>query len=327
MPASSSGSLAPSASARVAAVVVTHDRPALLRRCLGAIEAQSRAPDLVFVVDNASGPETARVLAEFPGVQVLRQARNLGGAAGYRIGMEAALRAGTDWVWAMDDDGLPRAADCLAGLLSVATRRDAALTAPMVLDVDAPDRLSFPVRVRGRTHFAAAEVRRHGEIEGFAHLFNGALIAASLLRHIGLPDARFVIRGDEVEFLIRARRAGGRIVLATGVEFLHPGSTPEIHPILGGAYYATLPLGEEKQFHQFRNRAWIFRRYRMWGWLAADVVRYGCLHLLERRDPRGFGRWASATFCGLRGKFMREPAPPKGGLPEAEEPAPARPGR
>jgi GT2 family glycosyltransferase len=54
-------------------MVVTHDRPLLLRRCLQAIAAQSRRPDAVLVVDNASGAETARVLGEFPQVRVLRQ--------------------------------------------------------------------------------------------------------------------------------------------------------------------------------------------------------------------------------------------------------------
>ncbi len=303
--------------AHVAAVVVTHDRPLLLRRCLEAIAAQSRRPDLVLVVDNASGAETTQVLAEYPATRVLRQLRNLGGAAGYHIGMEAALQAGADWVWVMDDDGRPQREDCLAALLSVAERRGAALAAPLVLDVEDPARLSFPVRVRGRTLFEAEAVRRSGEIDGFAHLFNGALIAAALLRRIGLPDPRFVIRGDEVEFLYRARRAGARIVLATGTPFLHPGSAAEIHPILGGAFYATVPVDEGKQFHQFRNRAWIFRHYGMWAWLAADVVRYGCLHLLVRRDPRGFARWAGATLAGLRGGFMREKRR-DGAVPEAE---------
>jgi len=255
-------------------------------------------------------------------VRVLRQTRNLGGAGGYRAGMEAALRLGADWVWVMDDDGRPEGEDCLATLLSAAERRGAAMAAPLVLDVEDPARLSFPVRVRGRTLFEAEPVRRHGEIEGFAHLFNGALIAAALLQRIGLPDPRFVIRGDEVEFLYRARRAGARIVLATGTAFLHPGSAAEIHPILGGAYYATLPVDEGKQFHQFRNRAWIFRHYGMWGWLAADVVRYGCLHLVERRDPRGFARWAGATLAGLRGGFMREEA--RDGAPPEAAPEPLR---
>jgi rhamnopyranosyl-N-acetylglucosaminyl-diphospho-decaprenol beta-1,3/1,4-galactofuranosyltransferase len=291
----------------VIAVVVTRDRPALLRHCLKALAAQSpRSCDAVVVVDNASGAETQTVLSEFPAVRVLRQPRNLGGAAGYRIGMMAALRDGADWIWAMDDDGRPRDADCLQALLGTAEEAGALLAAPLVVDVDDPQRLAFPLRIAGRTRFTCAEVTDHGVLRGFAHLFNGALIAAPLLFAIGLPDPRFVMRGDEVEFLLRTRRAGAGIALATHAAFLHPGSAAEIHPILGGAFYATLPVDEVKRFLQFRNRAWIFRRYGMWGWLAADVIRYACFWIGTRRDPRGFARWTAATWTGLRGDFMRD---------------------
>ncbi len=327
------GADAPPPPPRVVAVVVTHDRPALLRRCLEALAAQApRAPDAVRVVDNASpGPGTARVLEEFPAARVLRRPENLGGAAGYRAGMEAALRDGADWVWAMDDDGRPRDPDCLHGLLGAAARTGAVLVAPLVLDVDAPGRLAFPLRLGGRTRFTAAELGECGDdLRGRAHLFNGALIAAPLLFSVGLPDPRLVIRGDEVDFLLRVRRFAGDagVVLTPRCAFLHPGGAAEIHPILGGAYYATLPTDARKQFYQFRNRAWIFRRHGMWGWLAADVVRYGCFWLGTRRDPAGLARWAAASWAGLRGDLARGPpaAPPpppvpaRGALPDAPRP-------
>jgi rhamnopyranosyl-N-acetylglucosaminyl-diphospho-decaprenol beta-1,3/1,4-galactofuranosyltransferase len=291
---------------RVVAVVVTHNRPALLGQCLTALQAQARAPDKVMVVDNASGPETERVLASFPQVKVLRQTCNLGAAAAFRIGLAAALRMGADWVWVMDDDGRPRDGACLHELLSAAARTDAELVAPLVVDVANPGRLAFPLRVAGRTRFRTADVLGFGDLYGFAHLFNGALIGTEVLFSIGLPDPRLFIRGDEVEFLYRARRARTRIVLATGTRFLHPGSAAEIHAILGGLYYATLPVDERKQFFQFRNRAWIFRHYGMWPWLLADVIRYGCFFLASRRDPIGFGRWVAASWAGLRGDFMLE---------------------
>lgn len=313
---------------RVVAVVVTRDRPALLRRCLEALETQTpRSCDAVLVVDNASGAETAEVLRDFPAIRVLRHPHNLGGAAGYRAGMMAALRDGADWVWAMDDDGRPRDPDCLHALLCSATKANALLAAPLVLDVDQPERLAFPLRVAGRTRFTHAEVAHCGVLPGFAHLFNGALIAAPLLFAIGLPDPRFVMRGDEVEFLLRARRSGARIALCTATAFLHPGSTAEIHPILGGAFYATLPQDAAKRYLQFRNRAWIFRRYNMWGWLAADVVRYGCFWLGTRRDLRGMVDWATATWTGLRGEFMRshetDDVPEQRTLPTHGPPQPA----
>ncbi len=298
---------APACEPRVVAVIVTRDRPALLRQCLDAVLDQARRPDAVVVVDNASQHATRALLDEYPGVRCIRLPRNLGGAGGFRAGIQGALDDGADWLWLMDDDGRPRGPGCLAGLLATAGARRAELVGPLVIDADEPRRLSFPVRIAGRTLFDVDSVVRHGPVPGFAHLFNGALIGAGLFRRIGLPDPRFFIRGDEVEFLFRARRAGARIVLDTAAHFLHPGSQAEIHPILLGRFYAVVPRETGKQFYQFRNRGYIFSRYGMWAWLAADLVRYGCYFMITRRaDVAGLARWAAATTCGVRGRFMRD---------------------
>ena len=296
------GPALPSVRPHIIAVVVTHERPALLRACLREVQAQERPPELVLVVDNASGPETGRA-AVAAGAEHLYQECNLGGAGGYHAGIRAALERGAAWIWLMDDDGRPAGPGCLGTLLAMAERAEADIVAPLVLDVDDPARLAFPIRIAGRTRFKAADVPR--EVAGFAHLFNGALVRTDLIRRIGPPDPRFVMRGDEVEFLFRARRAGAGVVLDSAARFLHPGSAPEIHPNMGGLFYATLPTSPAKQFLQFRNRAWIFRTYGMWTWLCADVVRYGWF-FLGRRNPRGFGRWLVATWCGLRGGFIRQ---------------------
>ncbi len=292
---------------RVITVIVTRDRPALLRQCLDAVLDQARPPEAVIVVDNASQDATREALRHYPAIDCIRLMRNIGGAGGFRAGIQRALDSGAEWLWLMDDDGRPDGPLCLGALLATAAAQRAELVGPLIVDVDARQRLSFPIRVAGHTVFDVEALVRHGPVPGFAHLFNGALIRADLFRRIGLPDARFFIRGDEVEFLFRARRDGARIVLDTAAQFLHPGSQPEIHPILGGRFYAVVPQEAGKQFYQFRNRGYIFRRYGMWGWLAADLVRYGCYFLISRRaDVAGLARWAAATGCGIRGRFMRD---------------------
>jgi rhamnopyranosyl-N-acetylglucosaminyl-diphospho-decaprenol beta-1,3/1,4-galactofuranosyltransferase len=209
----------------------------------------------------------------------------------------------------MDDDAHPAEDDCLERLIALA-EAGTGIAAPLVLDREDPARLAFPIRLAGRTRFLAAELGGVARIEGFAHLFNGALVRAEVFDAIGLPDPRFVCRGDEVEFMLRARRAGIAVRIDTAARVLHPGSRPEIHPILFGSFYATVPLTAAKRRLQFRNRGHIFRAYGMWHYLAADIVRYGCHYLLRRRpDPLGFWHWIAATAVGWGGGFMRGPAP------------------
>lgn len=292
----------------VGAVIVTRNRPTLLRECIRAVMEQVPGPTLILVIDNASGPETGAVLAEFPDVLIVRMDSNAGGAGGFAAGIKAGLDLGMDWLWLMDDDGRPQRPDCLARLRETAECHGAQMVGPLVLDVSDPRRLAFPIRQRGRTEFFAEHIQ--APVLGFAHLFNGALIGAGLFGRIGCPDARFFIRGDEVEFMLRAKRAGEGVLIDHRAPFLHPGSGPEIHPIFGGLFYAVMPVDPIKQFHQFRNRGYIFRHYGMWGWLAADFVRYAYLFLVSRHfDWHGWRNWVAATAEGVDGGFMAEPGP------------------
>lgn len=291
------------ASRRVVAIMVTRNRPLLLARCLQAVWSQDRRPDLVIVVDNASDQPIDPVLAPYPGSRALRLSHNLGPAAGFGVAIREALGSGADFVWMMDDDGVPGDRSCLASLLATASDEKADLVSPLILDIDQPDRLAFPIRQCGRTRFTAATLQDTRLIDDFAHLFNGALIDTRVFQRIGLPDPRLFIRGDEVEFMLRARRAGLRILTDRRVTFLHPSCGPEVHPILGGRFYAMVPNDATKCFYQFRNRGWIFARYRMWSWLAADHVRYACWYLSGARDPRGYLRWLRDTWTGVLGRL------------------------
>ncbi|MGR6997472.1 glycosyltransferase [Yinghuangia aomiensis] len=92
----------------VAAVFVTYNRSAMLRESLLAMDASTRTPDEVIVVDNASADDTARMLAEeFPKVVHVRLAENTGPAGGFGEGMRVAVERGHDWAWLFNDDDHP----------------------------------------------------------------------------------------------------------------------------------------------------------------------------------------------------------------------------
>lgn len=287
----------------VVAVVVTRDRPQLLRRCLAAIARQSVPVDRTIVVDDAGSAVLDAALDDALDPLLIRLAANRGPAASFGIGIGEALGAGARHVWLMDDDGAPEDDRCLESLLVTASREGAGITCPLVRDIADPRLLAFPIRQTGRTRFSSGDLAPARLIEGFAHLFNGALITSAVFDRIGLPNPALFIRGDEVEFLLRARRAGVKIVTDASVGFLHPSSAREIHPILGGRFHATEPLERRKQHCQFRNRGWIFSRYGMWSWLAADHARYAFFYLGEKRDPAAYVRWLRSTWSGVAGRI------------------------
>ena len=98
---------------RVAVVVVTYNRKALLVECLEALLNQTHAPERILVIDNAATDGTPELLAQMgllnePSIWYQRLEENLGGAGGFEIGMRLAYsHLDCDWFWLMDDDTIP----------------------------------------------------------------------------------------------------------------------------------------------------------------------------------------------------------------------------
>jgi rhamnopyranosyl-N-acetylglucosaminyl-diphospho-decaprenol beta-1,3/1,4-galactofuranosyltransferase len=290
----------------VVAVVVTKDRPASLALSLEALCAQTRSVDHVVVVDNGADPKVAELL---DGLDVrstyLPSRRNLGGAGGFALGMLYALSLGADWVWCADDDGRPADDEVLATLLEEAVGLSLDEISPMVLDMDNPRRLAFPLRRGLRWRRWHEDFRGVRLLDGYASLFNGALFRASALDVIGVPDHRMFFRGDETEMHRRLMRSGLRFGTSTGTAYLHPSGTDEFKPMLGGALSAQYPDDEVKRFYTYRNRGYLMAQPGMRWMLPLEWIRFGWYFLLRRHDPQGWREWRRLTKAGRTEHFGR----------------------
>ncbi|MBZ5737348.1 glycosyltransferase family 2 protein [Nocardioides mangrovi] len=204
----------------VAIVVVTYNRADLLARMLEGLAALERQPDAVIVVDNASTDHTPEVLAAAPveQLEVLRSAENLGGAGGFHHGVREAYARGFDRVWLMDDDVLP-APDCLTVLMDtdedclMAVREDTA--GHLVEKAATRFDLRNPLAIRPKTGMVETDfgsrdrMPERVELENVA--FEGFMVRRRVIDAIGLPDPSYFIFYDDVDFAVRARRAGFRI--------------------------------------------------------------------------------------------------------------------
>lgn len=214
-----------SETARVVAVVVTWNRKELLARNLRAVLAQTRPVDEILVVDNASTDGTPEMLAaEFPMVRVVRLAGNAGAAGGMHVGVREGLALGADWLWLMDDDGVP-AEGCLVEQMRIALREGYALCGPLLLDVEEPSQLAFPPS-RPTMSRKVRTLRLHLSTDHFdspvAGLWNGTLLRADAARSVGLPKAEMFIWGEEHEYSHRLIFSGYRVGVAVNADYLHP---------------------------------------------------------------------------------------------------------
>lgn len=201
---------------KVCAVVVTYNRKDLLRRCLTALLNQTRKPDHVLVVNNASTDGTKEMLSEeFPQVELLNLTTNQGGAGGFHEGMQKAYKEGYDWIWLMDDDGAA-ARDCLQRL--VAHSRLADVLVPV--QIDSGGRRYGAGYWRGR--YVGAQLE---QAEGLTTVelfsFVGPLIHRRVVEAIGFPRRDFFIWADDLEYALRIRRVGLRCVAVLNANFYH----------------------------------------------------------------------------------------------------------
>ncbi|WP_051209290.1 glycosyltransferase family 2 protein [Thermus antranikianii] len=202
---------------RVCAVIVTYNRKELLRECLQAVLSQTRPPDHVLVVDNASTDGTREMLKEeFPQVEVLALPENQGGAGGFHEGMKRAYEAGYDWIWVMDDDAFPRA-DALALLLERAG--EAKVLVPLLQSSEGHRYGAGYWKGGYKADNLEALTHTPLRVEIFA--FVGPLFHREVVKRVGFPRKEFFIWFDDVEYALRIRKQGIKVLLVPGSVVVH----------------------------------------------------------------------------------------------------------
>lgn len=242
-----------SGSPRTWAVVLTHNAPDRLRRCLRAISSGILTPQVTLVIDNAS-----RVAAEIdpgadghPGVRFLRLPENLGPAGGYAAGLRAFADSEADLAWVMDDDCEPDP-DCLSHLVE--------------RHLPSPTALLFP-----------RESEPDGRVTNYP-AWSGVLIPKEIVRAVGLPLESLFWWAEDSEYLKwRIPRAGFPVIRVAEAHLVH-------HRIRGSG-----PRPAWKYYYETRNNVYL-RLYVQRGWRAYRRLAIGIprtlVRILMKEDDR-----------------------------------------
>lgn len=244
----------------VTAVIVTYDRLSLLKACIAALRDQTCTPAAILVVNNASTDGTRAYLdilvSENPGwVQAIHLAENTGGAGGFAEGLKRAMEHGAEWTWMMDDDACPHMT-ALEELLKV-ERMPGNIYGSLAVNGKST---SWPTTLldQRKVVFFAEDMPAVALVESIPLL--GFFIHRSLVEKIGYPDAGLFIAADDVEYCLRARRAGGDIVIAAKSRIEHPRTQVTEFRIFG-LRIAYLSLPPWKRYYDTRNRFLIAKKY------------------------------------------------------------------
>ena len=124
----------------VAVIIINFNSGTLLGECLRHVRAQTRRPDRIIVMDNASRDGSAdRLESDYPGIEVIRLNHNLGFAAANNL---AARRAGeVEWLALLNPDAFPEP-DWLERLLTASQAHpECASFGARMVDAGDPGRL------------------------------------------------------------------------------------------------------------------------------------------------------------------------------------------
>jgi len=230
---------------RVAAIVPTRDGGRLLSRCVASLVALPEPRPAVVLVDNGSrSQETLSLLASYEKegrAQVLRRP----GPFNFSALMNAAAREVTaDLLVFLNDDTEARSPEAVSALCEEAVRPDVAAVGGLLLYPDG--RIQHAGLVTGMG-IVAGHLYKGMEREG-PSWFVSPLVAREVsavdgacfmvrrdlfLRLGGFDEVALPISFSDVDFCLRARQEGFRIVYTPFSEFLHEETAtrdPELDP-------------------------------------------------------------------------------------------------
>jgi len=199
---------------KVAVIIVNYNSGTLLAECLHHLLAQTRIPERIIVVENASLDKSAdRLESDYPGIEVVRTANNLGFAAANNL---AVRRAGeVEWLALLNPDAFPQP-DWLERLLAAARAHpDCASFGARLLDANDPDRLDGTGDVyhvsglawrRDHGRPVASGTNEAGEI--FAPCAAAALYRREAFQEAGGFDEDYFCYFEDVDLGFRLRLLG-----------------------------------------------------------------------------------------------------------------------
>src|SRR5438552_13937249 len=219
---------------QVTIVVLNWNRGAETIACLESLAAADLGGAAILVVDNGSHDgSVAAIRARDPDLQIIALPENRGYAGGNNAGMRAALEAGAEAVLLLNNDTRV-APDFLPPLIeAMNSSPTGAAVASAVIRLDRPDMHDVAysevrfherdvVQLRGVNVPVFGNFDRRQQVEvvvGCCALFN-----AEALRTVGLFDEAYFAYHEDVDWCLRARKAGWELFYEPYSRVYHRGS-------------------------------------------------------------------------------------------------------
>jgi len=225
---------------KISIIVVNYNAEKLLRECLESLyrETQDTSFD-VWVVDNNSHDESVRMVREsFPEVNLIANDDNLGFS---RANNQAIAKSASDYILLLNPDTVvrDRAIDKMVAFMDA--HADVGISGCRVLNKDGSlqpaCRRSVPTpkvafyhlsglsklfpnsMIMAKYNLTYLDPDQPHEVDAVSGAF--LLIRRAVVDQIGLLDEAFFIYGEDVDWCVRAKSAGWKVMYTPEAEILH----------------------------------------------------------------------------------------------------------
>lgn len=289
---------------RIAAIIVTFNRLDCLKLCLCAIQTQSRKPDAIYIVNNASTDGTRDYLENLKSsipITIINLLENQGGAGGFYTGLKNAFDTRQfDGYWLMDDDGIPEN-KCLQLMLQHFGKFG--YVAPLVLSVENQEEVAFPY-IPQKTRNEIIAFYTDGLIRSYSNPFNGILLSDEVVSTAGFPKKDMFIWGDEEEYNLRLQKHDISPVTVINAIHFHPKDRMEKKKDILGRKTIVFTESNLRNYCKYRNTTYSYKHYKSRSLLFKFIMNYSLYFCVVRVfDFKNLKLFFDAVMSGLKEDF------------------------
>ena len=240
--------------AQVSVVIVNWNAGPYLKRCLLSVSKQTRCPNEIIIVDNASKDGSADGIEEaFPRVKVVRLEKNIGFAAANNYAVRLASNE-SRWVALLNPDAFPEPSWLERLLAAADVHPECAFWGSRLIQADHPgildgegDYLHISGWAWRKNRGISAAQKGENPVEIFSPCAAAALYRRDAWEAAGGLDEDFFCYFEDVDLGFRLRLAGHRCLMAPDAEAYHIGSA-----VTGGRH------SDFAIYHGHRNLVWTY---------------------------------------------------------------------
>ncbi len=200
-------------------------------QCIRSIKKTNYKNYKIVLIDNNSDDNTTdAVKLNFPDVKIIQNKKNYGYAEGNNKGIKYALKNKADYVLILNNDTII-SKDSLKKLIQV-------IQSDKKIGVAGPKVYSFHHRnylqstglqlnlITGSAKDLRKNFRNPREVD--AVIGCGLLVRAEIFRIVGLLDKKFFMYMEEIDFCIRVKKKGYKIIYVPSAKIWHKGGASSV---------------------------------------------------------------------------------------------------